>query len=311
MATGCAFMVMPRSRSRSMESRSWSCASRFWMVPVRSRRRSERVVFPWSMCAMMQKFRVKAGSGIGGPALCSPHTSASTARAGRLAFKSARDRPAAMTDKQAVLDALNRLPERASSLVPKLHFFPRSQAALLPSFPSCTSSLVPKLHCPPFPSCTFRCGHGAPPPCPGRCGHGAPSPCPGRQTRRRSAVTTAGEACPIFSSFPIALSLVPRSQVALGNALDREALLRWIAARNPGPAAPRRSATSPPKCVSKSNQTRPDGGVMGAWSDPPLHPPFFFLRCHGNASRDGRRCACPTIGTAWCGQSANVLRTAR
>src|SRR6266540_4612666 len=52
-------MVMPLSRSRSMSSRSWSCPnSRRVMVPVFRRSRSARVDFPWSMCAMMQKFRM-------------------------------------------------------------------------------------------------------------------------------------------------------------------------------------------------------------------------------------------------------------
>src|SRR5437867_13252981 len=50
-------MVMPRSRSRSMPSRTWSDISRCVRAPVSSRIRSERVVLPWSMWAMMQKFR--------------------------------------------------------------------------------------------------------------------------------------------------------------------------------------------------------------------------------------------------------------
>src|SRR5258706_13310433 len=48
---------MPRSRSRSMVSRTWSCMSRWLMDPVNSSRRSASVDFPWSMWAMMQKFR--------------------------------------------------------------------------------------------------------------------------------------------------------------------------------------------------------------------------------------------------------------
>ncbi len=55
-------MVMPRSRSRSMESRTCSCISRCESAPVISRRRSASVDLPWSICAMMQKFRMNFGS---------------------------------------------------------------------------------------------------------------------------------------------------------------------------------------------------------------------------------------------------------
>src|SRR6266403_1579397 len=57
-----ALMVMPRSRSRSMESRTCSCISRWVSAPVISSRRSASVDLPWSMCAMMQKFRMNFGS---------------------------------------------------------------------------------------------------------------------------------------------------------------------------------------------------------------------------------------------------------
>src|SRR5438874_4632411 len=57
-----ALMVMPRSRSRSMESRTCSCISRCESAPVISIRRSASVDLPWSMCAMMQKFRWNVGS---------------------------------------------------------------------------------------------------------------------------------------------------------------------------------------------------------------------------------------------------------
>src|SRR3981189_223595 len=57
-----ALMVMPRSRSRSMESSTCSCISRWVSAPVISSRRSARVDLPWSMCAMMQKFRMNFGS---------------------------------------------------------------------------------------------------------------------------------------------------------------------------------------------------------------------------------------------------------
>ena len=39
-------MVIPRSRSRSIESSNWSSMSRVAMVPVRCSKRSESVVFP-------------------------------------------------------------------------------------------------------------------------------------------------------------------------------------------------------------------------------------------------------------------------
>src|ERR1700681_1714197 len=54
-------MVIPRSRSRSIASSSCSSISRFSTVLVNSSSRSERVVLPWSMCAMMQKLRTCAG----------------------------------------------------------------------------------------------------------------------------------------------------------------------------------------------------------------------------------------------------------
>src|ERR1700680_612226 len=57
-----ALMVMPRSRSRSIESSTWAVISRWVSAPVSSSKRSARVDFPWSMCAMMQKLRTKRGS---------------------------------------------------------------------------------------------------------------------------------------------------------------------------------------------------------------------------------------------------------
>src|SRR6059058_3570313 len=62
MVTGWALMVMPRSRSRSIESSNCSCMSRSEMVPVRWSKRSDSVVFPWSMWAMMLKLRMCAAS---------------------------------------------------------------------------------------------------------------------------------------------------------------------------------------------------------------------------------------------------------
>src|ERR1700710_282373 len=51
-------MVIPFSRSRSMSSRTWACISLLETVLVISRRRSARVLFPWSIWAIMQKFRI-------------------------------------------------------------------------------------------------------------------------------------------------------------------------------------------------------------------------------------------------------------
>src|SRR6185295_15226224 len=53
-------MVMPRSRSMSIESRIWSRKSRSSTPPVRWINRSARVDFPWSMWAMMQKLRMSS-----------------------------------------------------------------------------------------------------------------------------------------------------------------------------------------------------------------------------------------------------------
>jgi hypothetical protein len=51
---------MPRSRSKSMLSRSCAAMSRAATVLVASSSRSARVLFPWSMWAMMLKFRIRA-----------------------------------------------------------------------------------------------------------------------------------------------------------------------------------------------------------------------------------------------------------
>src|SRR5213594_239838 len=53
---------MPRSRSRSMPSSTWSDISLLESAPVSSSIRSDSVVLPWSMWAMMQKFRISRGS---------------------------------------------------------------------------------------------------------------------------------------------------------------------------------------------------------------------------------------------------------
>ena len=58
--TACALIVIPRSRSRSMESSTCSRISRFESVRVSSRMRSARVDLPWSMCATMEKLRMRS-----------------------------------------------------------------------------------------------------------------------------------------------------------------------------------------------------------------------------------------------------------
>src|SRR5260370_26112089 len=60
--TACALIVMPRSRSRSMESNTCAIISLCDRAPVNSKRRSARVDLPWSMCAMIEKLRITAGS---------------------------------------------------------------------------------------------------------------------------------------------------------------------------------------------------------------------------------------------------------
>src|SRR3990172_4637789 len=55
---GC-LIVIPRSRSRSMESSTWSTAFLGSMAPVRASSRSARVDLPWSMWATMEKFRIR------------------------------------------------------------------------------------------------------------------------------------------------------------------------------------------------------------------------------------------------------------
>ena len=51
-------IVMPFSRSRSMSSSTCDCISRWFSVLVFSSSRSARVDLPWSIWAMMQKFRM-------------------------------------------------------------------------------------------------------------------------------------------------------------------------------------------------------------------------------------------------------------
>src|SRR3954453_14549888 len=56
--TACALIVMPRSRSRSIESSSCSRISRAETASVISRMRSASVDLPWSMWAMIEKLRI-------------------------------------------------------------------------------------------------------------------------------------------------------------------------------------------------------------------------------------------------------------
>jgi hypothetical protein len=59
-------MVIPRSRSRSIESSTCSAISRSARPPQTWISRSASVDFPWSMCAMMEKLRVSRVSVIPG-----------------------------------------------------------------------------------------------------------------------------------------------------------------------------------------------------------------------------------------------------
>ena len=65
--TGWERIVMPRSFSRSMSSRSWSWNVLISTVWVWTRNLSARVDFPWSTWAMMEKFLIcdKSSSCIG------------------------------------------------------------------------------------------------------------------------------------------------------------------------------------------------------------------------------------------------------
>src|SRR5690554_2680987 len=54
----CDLMVIPRSRSKSILSNSCAWASRAVTVCVASNKRSARVLFPWSICAIIQKFLI-------------------------------------------------------------------------------------------------------------------------------------------------------------------------------------------------------------------------------------------------------------
>ncbi len=62
MRTAWLLMVMPRSRSMSIRSRYCARAARASTTPVSCSIRSASVDLPWSMWAMMQKFRMIDGS---------------------------------------------------------------------------------------------------------------------------------------------------------------------------------------------------------------------------------------------------------
>ncbi len=61
MRTAWLLMVIPRSRSMSMRSRYCARIARASTTPVIWSIRSASVDLPWSMCAMMQKFRISSG----------------------------------------------------------------------------------------------------------------------------------------------------------------------------------------------------------------------------------------------------------
>src|SRR5687767_1693126 len=58
-AAVCALMVMPRSRSSSMLSSTCSAISRSASPPHIWMKRSASVDLPWSMCAMIEKLRMR------------------------------------------------------------------------------------------------------------------------------------------------------------------------------------------------------------------------------------------------------------
>ena len=59
-------MVMPRSRSRSIESRYCARMSRASTAPVSSSMRSASVDLPWSMWAMIERLRMRSMVAVGG-----------------------------------------------------------------------------------------------------------------------------------------------------------------------------------------------------------------------------------------------------
>src|SRR5262245_57407359 len=64
-----ALIVMPFSRSRSIESRTWLVIWRASIVCVSSSRRSASVDFPWSIWAMIEKLRRRSCGIVIGPLL--------------------------------------------------------------------------------------------------------------------------------------------------------------------------------------------------------------------------------------------------
>ena len=79
-----ALMVMPRSRSMSMESRNCSLISLGSTAPVSSSIRSDSVLLPWSMWAMIDTLRIWEGWGMSPSILpCPGGTSGNPQAAGR------------------------------------------------------------------------------------------------------------------------------------------------------------------------------------------------------------------------------------
>src|SRR3954447_8953229 len=73
-------MVMPRSRSSSIESSSCGRCLRGSTAPVTSRMRSASVDFPWSMWAMIEKLRMLSAGARTRPMLGAPEPAADQLR---------------------------------------------------------------------------------------------------------------------------------------------------------------------------------------------------------------------------------------
>src|SRR3982750_4534774 len=116
--TFCALMVMPRSRSMSMRSRYWARICRASMIPVTSSIRSASVDLPWSMWAMMQKFRMRAGAVVAGVVTVLPsshRTRPGRATAGRSVCGAARTAGWGLADDAGILA------DRSAGAVPREH----------------------------------------------------------------------------------------------------------------------------------------------------------------------------------------------
>src|SRR2546423_8278899 len=130
--TAWGLIVMPRSRSRSIESSTCSRMSRLETVCVSSRMRSARVDFPWSMWAMMEKLRIWAWSvamrrtRLGRPALGAAAEAAGHQLPDLLGLRHAHQRHGGGKDREAGGDAAQHgddlrpqgAPERRVEAVP-------------------------------------------------------------------------------------------------------------------------------------------------------------------------------------------------